>query len=450
MIAALLPAATARAQAGPNYQATYEAIFQQLQRAAATTSGHARAVQLQQELNQLQLQQAQWLSSGAGSGSGAATPLTPYSTFFWNQGPGGFVRVTCTNNPTSEGTAAAAQLAAIPAGQRVVLLWQSTGLFWSRDFLPGTNIQSPWMVNGSTYASTWMTSFCAAVKGANAAIDFVVDDDEGNLSLWGGSQANISAIAADPRFSVIAQAYGLSNVSQVENLSYYLTVGQAWNAAIAGVINGYFHSGLYTPLNAAFPGAGFSNFANFVVPQAQNENVRDLNGWPYWYPEPLAGSHQAPAFYGQIGQITTRNDGSHPNFAASFMPTLNWEATVARVVGAGSGHPSVPWFSYRGYTNYMKTGPGYAESIYHVLMALGSTNIFLWNPTPATTADNRAALTALANLQSELGGATSWKVLTTSPVPFSSPSITTTIQIGTKTISRVTTAAGGQWVVTGN
>ena len=161
----------------------------------------------------------------------------------------------------------------------------------------------------------------------------------------------------------------------------------------------------------------------------------------------MYGSYNAPVFYANVGQLATRNDGSGADFTQP-MPVLCWMTTMARAVRAGSQNFSLPWFAFQSWPSPLANTPIWTELVYHVLMGTNAKSCLYWNPPEqgCTAPDMVAMNNALLDFKVQIGN-DAFKSATTSAVPFNSTTLTSTITIGKKRISRITDATGGKWEI---
>jgi hypothetical protein len=338
----------------------------------------------------------------------------------------------------------ARKLAALAPGRRVLFMAGSQDQIWGdpADFVPPapadvsdgavpakTIFQSPWLEHGAAKRAQWFNSWLDGVKKSGTSIDFLVTDAEVGLSIWVIQSPQIRAIAADPRFTRLADSHGLHDITLVGSMSHWDACA-AWNDATDMTIGGYFRSAYFEPLAAHFPGAGYSDYNRSIIPKSLVERARDLNGCRQTESEPLCGTHQSPGIYGQIRSLAVRgnNDGTDPDFTKDPLATIAWEAGTMRALVLGSSHPILPWFCARSWrgdssgTTYLAGTPYWDELIYHSMLSGGCVNCLFWDPNPPA-ADVKAMNDVLAALQSQTNNSKSLKPLTTDPVPYNATTI---------------------------
>lgn len=361
-----------------------------------------------------------------------AHALTSFHAFAWCAPTSPLAHVTPMYRPTGNPQTDAAALAKIPAGQRAVCWQNVSNSMWGNaaDVLTGSDgksYQSPWVDAGAAALKQTIATWVNAVKAAGGIIDFWVLDDENGVGYWqpGIDPAWLAAITADPRFVAPAAPFGLSANAVITQGNW-----QQYNATVGAIKNGYLRSSILAPLQAAFPGAGMSNWGDCITPNGML--APDYNGWSYANSaETIAGTVQSPYFYGWVGQLALagRNDGTNPDFSASPMPTLIWQTDCARAYRA-SGKPSLPWlsapsWSIAGYICALANTPYVIEAHYHALMALGVTSLLSFNPNE----DVSAVDAALADLQKQCDGFSSFEPIALAPTAYDATTLVSGIRL---------------------
>jgi hypothetical protein len=390
------------------------------------------------------------ISVHAAHGAGASamfSPLAPYTAFSW-QAPwlGGTPHLSplIWMSTQSMPGIIARKLAALPPGRRVLFVWHAQEQIWGdrNDSVPatpadiasgvvpaGTIFQSPWLDHGAAVRAAWFGRWLNGVKKSGTAVDFLVTDVERGLPMWVVHPPQVRAIGADPRFAALAEKFSIHDLAAVGNIGRW-DVCSAWNAGMDSTIHGYFRSAYFAPLTKVFPGVGYSDYNSMILAAALADRARDLNGWAQPCLEPLPGTHQSPAIYGQIRQLANagRNDGTNPDFTKDPLATIAWEAGTMRALVLGSSHPILPWFcprSWRGDaagTTPLAGTPYWEEMIYHAMLSGGCVDCLFWDPS-APPADVMAMNQVLATLQARTHGSASLKPLTTDAIPFNTPVI---------------------------
>ena len=203
--------------------------------------------------------------------------LTPYVAFAWDAPWLGRTPHVSPMIWLSDGKnpgVTARKLTALPAGRRVLFVWHAQDQIWGdpddavapapqdmadRTVPAKTRFQSPWLDHGAAARSAWFDSWLEGLKRSGASVDFLVTDAEVGLSMWGIQQPQIRAIAADPRFSPLAERFGIHDIANVGNIGHW-DVCAAWNEATGSVIASYFRAAYYTPLARHFPDAGYCEY----------------------------------------------------------------------------------------------------------------------------------------------------------------------------------------------
>jgi len=389
--------------------------------------------------------------SNAGGASSAA-PLTPYTAFSWAApwlGKSPHLSPMIWLSDRQEPGIIARQLAALPPGRRVLFIWHAQNQIWGDhdDAVPATaadvaagtvpaktTFQSPWLDHGSAAVAAWFGPWLDGVKKSGTAVDFLVTDAEVDLSMWAILPPQVHAIAADPRFGEIAAKYDLRDISAVGKLDHW-DVCSAWNTAMASTIAGYFRAAYYAPLKSRFSDAGYTEYADGILPRALAGRCRDVNGWPNWSMGPMFGTHQSPPIYGQVRQLAYpgRNDGTNPDFAKDPLATLAWETSSMRALPLGSSYPIIPWFCPRSWKGdaagsaALGGTPYWNELVYHSMLAGGCVDCLFWDP-KAPPADVMAMNDVLADLQTQTSNSKTLKPLSTDAIPFNATSIVSGVQ----------------------
>ena len=400
-------------------------------------------------------------------GAQAVAPLSPYTAFSWAApwlGNSPHLSQMIWANTDDAPGIIARQLAALPPGRRVLFIWHAQEQIWGDrdDFVSAaatdaaagavpTKIayQSPWLEHGAAVRAAWFGPWLDGVKRAGATVDFLVTDAEVGLSMWAIQPSQIQAIAADSRFAALARKYGIHDAANVGNLGQWNACA-VWNNAMGSTIASYFHSAYYAPLSSRFPGAGYTEYSDVLIPALLTERARDLNGWPQFSVGPLCGTHQSPAIYGQIRQLANfnRNDGTNPDFARDPLATIAWETTTMRTLVLGSANPILPWFCSRSWrgdnagATPLANTPYWNELVYHAMLSGGCTSCLFWDPKPQPT-DLMTMNDLLTEFQKQTNNSQTLKPLTSDAIPFNASTIVSGVQCADgRQIFRITVMPG--------
>jgi hypothetical protein len=392
----------------------------------------------------------------------------PFHAFAWDQPP-----ADCTNltrfiwfTKTSVPEQIATQSLARAEGRSALFSWDlHRGLLsHSNDMCltpagqPTTN-QSVWPSNGIATIRAKFDTFFRRFRDAGGRVDWLIIDYEENYSNWSIGDMSASnrwlAIQNDPRFPLLAQRLGFSNLLAVANWSggrEYLK----WNAVMAGVGNDALNQAVFEPARQYFPALRCSNYGSVIMDETNA--VPDLNGHWGWSEGNPTGTHQAPSCYAWIGQLANKVlDGMNPFGQSPFAGVL-LEVNAARAERRSSPVPMQPWVAWRRYAG---DGPGlplavvgntpyYRELVLHLAL-LGNDGFLFWNPHPWATNQNPqdyslpdderyldGILGELADKLSPSGG----PPLTLEPVPWDAKVIASAQQVDGRVVWRFTFAEG--------
>jgi hypothetical protein len=390
--------------------------------------------------------------------------LTPYVAFAWHTPatPLQHIAGTVWYSKDSDSPAVAAQLKAIPAGERALLRANSRELLIgnSADQLPIPGITTtrpsvtaagPWLEYGADAEAAFERQFLMHLQQHGASVDYLVLDLE-----WGinseCSREQLSAIQADPRWASISAQFNVPASVPLGDSHLNDAGALAFDMASAATLASRVHRAFCDPLHAVFPAARCSDFGDGVLPMSLATQAPDLNGVFHPAVLPMHGDTQSPVYYSQVGNIGQPwqpwNTPVSPDWSQP-MPILCAQVGAVRAYAA-AGLPIIPWINGKGCSGSPPTLPAmlnsayWDELVFHLCLSGGTTNLLLWNPNDgATQYPDAAALDAdLQSLQAATGNSPTLRPLTAAAVPYGSGTLVSAARCNDgRVVARVTIAA---------
>lgn len=269
--------------------------------------------------------------------------------------------------------AAATKLKAKPAGKRCLFLSGDThSVFNDPADKLSSGYKSLWWPTGIAKSITQKRSLIAQLKSAGVTPDLIVLDNEDGPNRWILGQANINAIAADPR----GRAMGVAPLTGDEagGLAFDAIAGAAATAAI--------RQGIFQPLMSYAPNATYAQFGDFMCSVSDGTTVSDINGHAF-YKSYLCGTVQDMAVYG--------SRGIQPITQTPYGDAVYSENTLRITCTHGS---EWPWYSGDGVDKAAWAGTNYwSEFVRHGLLTCGLQG-FLFDADQPQAANKFAAVYA--------------------------------------------------------
>ena len=354
-----------------------------------------------------------------------APTITPYIAFAWHAptSPLDHVAAPLWYVKDSDPAAIASQLNALPAGERVLLRWQSTELLMNPgDQIvgpDGQNYYGPWLDNGAAAEAAFENSFLAQVAADGGSVDYLMLDIEWDINTWNITTGQLNAILADPRYPALASTFDLTRTDDL--IDILNPDSQAFDLAMQVTMGTYDHAAFDAPLAAHFPDARCSDFNDALLSPSAAIEAPDANGCVQPAGLPLHGDTQGPSFYGDVGNIGLYTNNQGADFTQP-LPILCWETSRARGY-ALADVPIIPWVAGKTWSqDSLANSPYYDEMIYHVMLSSGSVNLDLWDADTDHTQDDCSALDAdLAAVAQMANNEPALTPLSTDTVPYTSP-----------------------------
>lgn len=262
--------------------------------------------------------------------------------------------------------------------------------------VPGA--RNPWPEHKVAVVAKRVEAFFSAFKAAGGRLDFLVLDQEENLSMWGLNEAQIRAIWDDPRFGPYRETIGdpaaiLSDCRPPayrvgDDLARIVAEGDKpymkWNRIQQELYNAALNRAVYEPVKKLYPDARVSNYDSYRV-VAPNV-VSDSNGHLIAGLSTLFGNRASPQLYGfSQFQHRPRMDGT-PYGHAPF-DILRWQLNNARAFSRSNPGIFLPWICHKSwpgdvaYPHQNDDNDYYQELVYHLAL-MGADDLLLWNPAP--------------------------------------------------------------------
>jgi hypothetical protein len=277
----------------------------------------------------------------------------------------------------------------MPPGHRAIFAWDLDRDFHQhpddrcRDAAGRlTQHESLWWDNAVKRSLERYDGFFRKYKAIGGQLDVFVLDYEHGMTNWhiGDNGPRWLAIAADPRFKVIARQLGFDDIATVwkwnKTDNHYLV----WNALMQERMAAYLNQGIYEPVRRHYPNVRFSNYGYSYYNKGlgfPEENGHDSH---LYGRGAHVGTHQAPSLYGSLGQIESRSlDGKNP-YAKTPFNAFRYHANAMRCAVGASRVPIMPWISHKRFeTSLLRDGDLYQELVLHVCLC-GPDAILYWNP----------------------------------------------------------------------
>jgi hypothetical protein len=279
--------------------------------------------------------------------------------------------------------------------------------------------------------------FFRRYHAAGGRLDYLVLDHEDGRPMWGMPEAQMVAIAADPRAAGLRQALGFDDLTKAirwRDGPEYLE----WNALTGKIVADALNAGLFEPARQYYPDARGSNYGMYVL--AREHVVPDLNGHLQTSAAQF-GTHGSPNLYGEIGGLASKPlvPGSDAPYGDAPFGVLRHHVNLMRAVRRSSPAPVRPWISHKTYASSRLRDNGYYEELIYHLGLCGADGLLVWNPGMwkegldprelRTWETDRIIDRCLAELNRRFGDAPRATV-TPDAVPWDSSVIATAMRIG--------------------
>lgn len=328
----------------------------------------------------------------------------------------------------------AAQLNAMPAGRRVLLILNFTeplalhpddrcvqvGADGERTV---TEFRGPWLEQGERAVRQSMEDFFSRLKAAGAAIDALVVDNETDTRagrFLGSNGANLQAIQNDPRFPALAQRLGFGDLT-VDGMWYGTERHRRWDDVVLADFDAAHHRAVAEPFLSRWPSATVSNYGS--APVAREHAIPDMSGHATVRGGNGFGTHDSIDFYGLALQWLERSSFRGVRLDDTPYDMFRMSVHKLRSIDRSSDKPMQPWIGSWGlgarserddYPSPLSMSEYWRENVIQLVMH-GCDTLLLFNPhawrpehDPAkfnVLGDQQRLHATVAELNARLGGA---------------------------------------------
>lgn len=302
--------------------------------------------------------------------------------------------------------AAAASRARAP-GRAVLFIWKGHDLIGDPadrladaegrpSEVPGA--RSPWPEHKIAVVAQRVKKFFSEFKAAGGRLDFLVLDQEENLSMWGLNEAQIRAIWDDPRFAPYREKIGDPAAILGDSRPPPYRVGDDWARIVAEgdkpymkwnriqqeLYNASLNRAVYEPVRRLFPDARISNYDSYRLTAA--DVITDSNGHLIAGLSTLFGNRASPQLYG-YNQFEHRPRMDGTRYGSESFDILRWQINNARAFSRSNPGRFLPWICHKSwpgdvaYPHQNHDNDYYQELVYHLAL-MGVDDLILWNPAP--------------------------------------------------------------------
>ena len=390
--------------------------------------------------------------------------LTPYEAFAWHapttalQHVVGVVWFNASCNTPAGIASIAAQLKALPAGERVLRRGPNGVELLNNPAdpqpvpetattQPAAPQQVPWVPAGAAAEAAFGEKFYTGLAAAGATVDYLQLDTEGNINsdTLGNNPdgaLEVATIVADLRWPAVATACRVTRTDDV--IGNHWPDAQQFNLALQVAEAPFCRSAFFVPLAAVFPAAHCSDYNDVILSASAAFQAPDFNGCVQPMGAPLHGDLQAPSFYGGVGNIgSPGNPGGQGADWSKPMTVLNWEVSSARAYAQGAA-PVMAWLAGKTWNgSRLANSPYWDELLYHVMLSTGSTDLNLWDADTSNTQNDCATADSdLATIAGQAGNSPTLTPLTLNAVPYGSAVLVSAARCSNGwLVARVTVAA---------
>jgi hypothetical protein len=293
----------------------------------------------------------------------------------------------------------AAQLNAMPAGRRVLLILNFTEPLAlhpdDRCVQVGadgrstvTEFRGPWLEQGERAVRQSMDDFFGRLKAAGAAIDALVVDNETDTRagrFLGSNGANLEAIQRDPRFPALAQRLGFGDLT-VDGMWYGSERHRRWDEVVLAEFDAAHHRAVAEPFLSRWPSATVSNYGS--APIAREHAVPDMSGHATVRGGQGFGTHDSIDFYGLALQWLERSSFRGVRLDDTPYDMFRMNVHKLRSIDRSSDKPMQPWIGSWGlgarserddYPSPLSMSEYWRENVIQLAMH-GCDTLLLFNP----------------------------------------------------------------------
>jgi hypothetical protein len=262
--------------------------------------------------------------------------------------------------------------------------------------VPGA--RSPWPERKIEVVAKRVETFFTAFKEVGGRLDFLVLDQEENLSMWGLNEAQIRAIWDDPRFAPYRETIGDPGAVLRDSRPPAYRVGDdlarivaegdkpymKWNRIQQELYNASLNRAVYDPVRRLFPDARISNYDSYRLAAA--DVITDSNGHLITGLKTFFGNRASPQLYG-FSQFAHRPRMDGTPYGSAPFDILRWQLNNARAFSRSNPGRFLPWICHKSwpgdvaYPHQNDDNDYYQELVYHLAL-MGADDLLLWNPAP--------------------------------------------------------------------
>lgn len=308
-----------------------------------------------------------------------------------------------------------------------------------------------WWDLGAEKLRSVVTQLYKELKANDAVIDYVIDDFEGGMSMWGLKKENLAVIIADSRYEseirplLVERGFEFSSTgtTELDPILQFTSndMYQIWNGVMLRRTTDYYNKTMYEPIKQYYPNVKYSNYG-FKDSLGLNK-IYDTGGHKtYLYGETYkGGTHSSPVLYGGLGAITKpgRQPEGYPHEkfdATSFNTVLYSVVCMQDSITSGDGN-AMPWIPLRSASDSDMNNEYYAELIFHLAL-LGSDPLLLFNPSSENLADDESHLSELLEEINSILGMGKKSTLVTKVTSWDSSYILSGMNADGKSVWRIT------------
>lgn len=208
-----------------------------------------------------------------------------------------------------------------------------------------TGFRGPWMDNGLVAVRNRIDALMADLKRLGADVECLAVDNETWLhaASFLGKDGALKAIEGDPRWPALASSMGLPSV--VSDMSWGSEKYFLWTERMSGRFDAALNEAVFVPLRKHFPNASASQYMSSKL--LGGVATPDLNGHLDRRSTAGFGTHENSEFYGWLaaGRIS-KTGGSSSD--ASWL-ALRVEVHKIRGMNASSSRPKHAWIAARSW-----------------------------------------------------------------------------------------------------
>lgn len=308
-----------------------------------------------------------------------------------------------------------------------------------------------WWDIGADKLRAVTTQLYKELKANGAALDYVIDDFEGGMSMWSIKSENIEEIMRDSRYETEIRPLLVENgfefstdgASELDPIFQFTqnNMYHVWNGVMSRRVSEYYNRTMYEPIKEFYPDVKYSNYGmteslglNKIYDGAGHKDY--LAGRSY-----KAGTHSSPVLYGGLGAITKQGrqpeDYPHDKFdSTSYNTVLFSLIRVQDVMTSGDGK-IMPWIPCFNAADSDMNNDYYDELVFH-LGLLGADPLLIFNPASENLINDENHLSALLEELNSVLGSGIKNTLTNKVTPWDSAYLLSGMETADKTIWRIT------------